>query len=179
MKRYSSNTNTLIMGQLFYVLTLEDGKYHSPKSKCISFNFSLGKSLGNSKMKKSLHSSDSLQADWELVCREAAFKDCLLSKAQGPWEEYTQTREGAFWSALVPLGAASVWRGLPRSNCVSAHTAPGKGGWELPGLGEPCGKARFTCPELETPGACSGTDSGVLGTTPKDCLECYLILWWG
>ena len=60
---YLSNTNTLIMDHLFYVITLEDEKYHSPKSKCISFNFSFGKSLSNSKMKKSLRSSDSLQAD--------------------------------------------------------------------------------------------------------------------
>ena len=54
------------MDHLFYVIALEDEKYHSPKSRCMSFNFSLGKSLGNSKslrnskMKKSLHSSDSL-----------------------------------------------------------------------------------------------------------------------
>ena len=118
MKMYLSNTNTLIMDHLFYVITLEDEKYHSPKSKCISFNFSFGKSLGNSKslsnskMKKSLRSSDSLQADWGLICSEATFKDCLLSKAQALGRVYADSRGcllvcvSASWSCLRVKGVA-------------------------------------------------------------------------
>lgn len=99
-------------------------------------------------------------------------KTVHCGRPRGPGES---TGEGAFWPASEPPGAAPC--GGDRRGSVSAHTAPGKEAEHRPAYGSPAGKARAARPRPETPGACSGTDSGVPGTTPKGCLECYLILW--
>lgn len=100
------------MDHLFYVIALENEKYHSPKSRCMSFNFSLGKSLGNSKMKKSLHSSDSLQADWELMQWSCFWRLFTVEDPGAPGRALVRVPFGPNWCLLEPLPVKAIAKDL-------------------------------------------------------------------